>query len=116
MLKNLGTGALLISASLSLAAPLANAANDGNALFKQCTSAPQTVDSASCILYITGFVHGVNAASSGALCLPKDFTGAEGVSIFVRIMRNVRMAEHFGPLSMDLVLAVTLGMEFPCKR
>lgn len=110
--------ALIIGLSLATF-PVKAEGIDGKTLIKWCTSAPETLGAASCTLYVTGFVNGAEdvllGTPSNTFCLPKHFTGAEGIAVFLRIMRNDMIATAVGNQQPDLAIATAFGVAFPCK-
>jgi Rap1a immunity proteins len=96
----------------------------GKDLLTWCTSAPATVEFASCALYIAGFIAGSRSAivDPTLFCLPKEVNGMDGHEVFVRIMNNLRkrgIADDANPFMSgpaDAVLAAALGIEYKCKK
>jgi hypothetical protein len=56
-----------------------------------------------CAMHISGFVYGAGEARensiSGIICLPPDFTGADGKALFFRIVRD--FGDKVGTLRSD---------------
>lgn len=105
------------------AAPSARA-QTGKDLLGACTSA-DPIQQASCMSYISGFVHGLRAADRfrNELCTPKDLTANEARSIFVETMAHVELAaaldRRTGGIPMftypqNAALAAALEMKFKC--
>jgi hypothetical protein len=103
-------------------------AQTGNELFSVCVS-KNPMHQMSCTLYISGFVHGLQAAEdlSGEICIPKSLTGKEAAIIFTETLTNIETAaEHrrgVGPEAnpffngpQDAALAATLDMKFRCPQ
>ena len=101
-------------------------AQTGKDLFVVCTS-KNPVERMSCGLYISGFVNGLQAAEdlSGEICIPKNLTGSEALSIFTETLGNMGTAAAQGrgigseanPVftsPQSAALAAVLGMKFPC--
>jgi hypothetical protein len=98
----------------------------GKDLFAWCAG-DNAVENASCMLYITGFVHGMKSSKelNGIACLPDNLTGLEATEIFTRTMRNIGGAAVSGKAAAteanpffigppDAAVAAALGMQFKC--
>jgi hypothetical protein len=103
-------------------------AQTGKDLFVACTS-KNPVEQMSCTLYISGFVHGLQAAEdlSGKICVPKSLTGNEASIIFTETLADIKTAaapgRGLGPEAnpfftspQNAALAATLGMKFRCPQ
>ena len=103
-------------------------AQTGKDLFVICTS-KNPVERVSCGLYISGFVNGLQAAEdvSGEICIPKNLTGSEALSIFTETLSDMETAaaqgRGVGPEAnpvfaspQSAALAAVLGMKFQCPR
>jgi len=97
-------------------------AQTGGELFKLYTGGVK--EQMVCDLYITGFVHGMQAAQdlSGTVCLPPGLTGAEASEIFVTTLRELQKSgkdirtNPFFARDQRLSVAAALHMRFPCPK
>jgi hypothetical protein len=96
------------------------ASSSGRMFFEWCTSKEGSIGLASCLMYATGFVHGVMIAggkdSGGVMCLPPGFTGEGARAVFVHTMRTMGDDNPFLDESVDLALAASLAKAFPCMK
>jgi hypothetical protein len=97
-------------------------AQTGQDLFDQCAS-KETMRQLSCMVYISGFVHAMQASQNlrSEICLPDTLTGAEASNVFVTTLTELKRTRKGGDnpfLSgpQNASLAAALGMRFPCSR
>jgi hypothetical protein len=101
-------------------------AQTGKDLLDVCRS-NNPIERTSCTLYISGFVHGLQAAQdlNGEICIPNSLTGNEAASIFTGTLAEIETAAKDGrALSanpffnspQNAALAAALGMKFRCPR
>ena len=71
-------------------------AQTGKDLFTVCTS--QNAIRRSCELYISGFVHGMQIGRDvqDDVCLPATLTGNQATEIFIRTLREIKIAAVHG--------------------
>jgi hypothetical protein len=94
---------------------------NGRDLYEWCTSPAGSSEDLFCSLYITGFVNGASISRggthAGAICLPPDFTGADGRNYFIRVSK-ARLEKRPSTLddeSVDSAVGAALSATFPCK-
>jgi hypothetical protein len=102
----------------------------GKVLFDLCTSDQRSsTEFLSCILFIRGFLSGVNTATSGtgripknnsglSLCLPDGLSAGEAAAAFVQTWRSLKRTGDVTPLmneGADVVLPFLLMQAYPCK-
>jgi hypothetical protein len=101
-------------------------AQTGQDLLKLCES-KNAIESMSCELYISGFVHGMQSSQDlqGTVCLPPSLTGNDATEIFVRTLHDIAKAALQGNTAVpaanpfftepqNAALAASLGMKFRC--
>jgi hypothetical protein len=98
----------------------------GKTLFELCTSDQRSsAEFLSCILYIRGFLAGVNLATSGTgriipkLCLPDGLSAGEAAAAFVQMWRSLQRTKGDVTSLMnegaDVVFSFLLMQAYPCK-
>ena len=104
-------------------------AQTGKDLFGVCTS-KNPVEHASCRLYISGFLHGLQASQDlpGKICLPAEpLSGDQAVNIYLEFMPDVALAaalkkgmaieqNPFFTAEQSHSLFGVLAMKFPCAK
>jgi hypothetical protein len=97
-------------------------AQTGKDLFGVCTS-KNVVEQMSCDLYISGFVHGLQAAEDlrGEICVPQSLTGNEASLLFTEKLADISRgieaeANPFFTGPQNAALAAILAMKFPCLQ
>jgi hypothetical protein len=91
----------------------------GKEMREWCTSPIGSAQDDFCNLYMAGFVQGAGAATgnshTGEICLPPNFTGAEGRQVFLRMMRTAGTMNSPDE-QVDTVVGAALAAAFPCKN
>jgi hypothetical protein len=102
----------------------------GKDLFEYCTSDQTSVAYFSCVLFIRGFLVGVNLTSTGTgrvsvpnsnmfLCLPNGLNAGLAAAAIVNSWRSIQLTKgDVGPLEKaeaDVVLPTLLMLAYPCK-
>jgi Rap1a immunity proteins len=103
-------------------------AQTGRDLLGVCIS-KDPIQQTSCTLYISGFVHGLQAAEDlkDEICIPKGTTGNDAKSIFIETLAYAELAAalNMGPGSdagkfftgaQNAALASALAMKFRCPH
>ena len=103
-------------------------AQTGRDLLGVCIS-NDPIQQTSCTLYISGFVHGLQAAEDlkGEICIPKDTTGNDAKSVFVQTLAHAELAaalntgagpdpNKFFTGAQNAALAAALAIKFACQH
>jgi hypothetical protein len=103
-------------------------AQTGRDLLGVCIS-KDPIQQTSCSLYISGFVHGLQAAEDlkGEICIPKDATGSDAKLVFVETLAYAELAAalktgagpdatRFFAGTQNAALAAALAMKFGCPN
>jgi hypothetical protein len=103
-------------------------AQTGNDLFKLCSGGAQ--ESMACDLYISGFLHGLQASQDlpGKICLPSEpLSGAQAVNVYLEFLSDVALAaaikkgtaieqNPFFTAEQSHSLFGVFAMKFPCPK
>lgn len=103
-------------------------AQTGRDLLGVCIS-NDPIQQTSCTLYISGFVHGLQAAEDlkGEICIPKYTTGNDAKSVFVQTLAHAELAaalntgagpdpNKFFTGAQNAALAAALAIKFACQH
>jgi hypothetical protein len=107
--------------------PIASA-QTGNDLYKLCSASTQ--ERMSCDLYISGFLHGLQASQDlpGKICLPTEpLSGTQAVNIYMEFMSDVALGaalkkgmaieeNPFFTAQQSHSLFGVFAMKFPCPK
>jgi len=122
------TKALAVLAFTVLLTQIASA-QTGNDLYKLCSSG-SVQERMGCDLYISGFLHGLQASQDlpGKICLPAEpLSGTQAVNIYLEFMTDVALAaalkkgmaieeNPFFKTEQSHSLFGVFAMKFPCAK